>query len=109
MYTLLGVSSSGYYDWHDRPESRRAERHRRITNTKKIERCHRASKEIYSSPRVHEDLVEGGERIGVNTVANLMQRSGIQSKVHKRFVVTTHSRHGRKAAGNLLDRNFQAG
>ena len=75
---------------------------------RKIERYHKASNEIYGSPRVHEDLVEGGERIGVNTVARLMQREGIQSKVHKRFVVTTNSRHERKAAPNILGRCFDA-
>lgn len=38
----------------------------------------------------------------------LMQRHGIQSKVHKRFVVTTNSRHGLKAAENVLNRDFRA-
>lgn len=103
---MLGVSCSGYYDWRDRPESNKAKRHKRIAQ--KIIQCHKSSNEIYGSPRIHEDLVESGECIGVNTVAKLMQRHGIQSRVHKRFVVTTNSRHDRKAAPNLLNRAFIA-
>lgn len=106
MCDALCVSSSGYYDWRDRPESTRSKRHKKVI--RKIERFHRASKEIYGSPRVHEDLIESGEKIGLNTVAKLMQREGILSKVHKRFVVTTNSRHSLKAAPNILDRDFSA-
>lgn len=106
MCEVLGVSSSGYYDWRLRPESRRSKRHKRLT--KEIETVHLDNYKIYGSPRVHGELVEQGEVIGENTVALLMRRSGIQSKVHKRFVVTTNSRHNRPAAPNLLARNFKA-
>jgi transposase InsO family protein len=37
-----------------------------------------------------------------------MKANGIQSKVHKRFVITTRSRNDLPAADNTLKRNFAA-
>jgi len=106
MCRVLEVSKSGYYDWLDRPESRRARRHRYLLT--KIRQAHIESREIYGAPRIHAELVGRGERVGKNTVARLMRRERIQSKVHKRFVVTTASNHTRKAAANVLSGDFRA-
>jgi transposase InsO family protein len=53
--------------------------------TEKIAAFHKASRETYGSPRIHQDLVASGERVGVNRVARLMKRQGIQSKVARKF------------------------
>ena len=106
MCRLLEVSRSGYYDWHDRPESLRAKRHRSLTI--KIRRAHITSRQLYGSPRIHGELVEQGERVGKNTVAFLMREAGIQSKVHRRFVVTTDSRRTKKPASNALGGIFSS-
>jgi transposase InsO family protein len=74
----------------------------------KIRQAHIESREIYGSPRIHGELVAQGERVGKNTVARLMHRGKIQSKVHKRFAVTTDSRHTKKPAPNLLNGVFRA-
>ena len=106
MCRVLEVSRSGYYDWLDRPESERAKRHRYLLA--KIRRAHMESREIYGAPRIHAELVNQGERVGKNTVAHLMRRDQIQSKVHKRFVVTTASNHTREPAANVLRGDFRA-
>lgn len=106
MCAVLGVSTSGYYDWVDRPLSARDQRHQQLL--KQIQVIHRQSRAIYGAPRVHHELVEHGVVVGKNTVAMLMQRHHIQSKVHKRFVVTTNSRHSLKPAENVLNRDFSA-
>lgn len=106
MCRVLEVSRSGYYDWVDRPESDRVKRHRDLTV--KIRQAHIESRKIYGSPRIHGDLMDQGERVGKNTVACLMRRANIQSKVHKRFVVTTDSRQTKKPAENILQRCFTA-
>lgn len=106
MCRVLEVSRSGFYDWLDRPESQRSKRHRYLTG--KIKQIHKESKEIYGSPRIHGDLVEQGEIVGRNTVAHLMRKSNIQSKVHKRFLVTTDSRNTKKPAENILSGEFKA-
>ena len=91
MCEILEVSSSGYYDWLDRPESARAVENRRLTG--KIVRFHQASRETYGSPRIYRDLREDGERCGENRVARLMKVQGIQSKMAKKFVITTDSKN----------------
>jgi transposase InsO family protein len=100
MCRVLEVSRSGYYDWIDRPASSRTKRHNDLTV--KIRQAHIASRKIYGSPRIHKELIDKGERVGKNTVAFLMKKADIQSKVHKRFVVTTDSRQTKKPAENRL-------
>ncbi len=103
MCRVLGVSRSGYNDWVDRAESARSLRHRALTQ--KIRHFHQASRETYGAPRIHEDLLESGERIGENTVALLMQRAGIVPKTVRKFRVTTDSRKT-VPAPNLLEQQF---
>ena len=105
MCEVLEVSASGYYDWADRPESARVRENRRLVT--RIRDFHQASKAVYGSPRIHEDLLESGERVGVNRVARLMRQAGIQSKVARKFAITTDSKHNLPAAPDRLKRQFQ--
>lgn len=100
----LEVSASGYYDWRDRPESARARRNRQLVT--KIRLFHKASREIYGSPRIHKDLVGSGERVSENRVAKLMSQHGIQSKMTKKFVITTDSKNTLQPAPDRLKRDF---
>jgi putative transposase len=105
MCEVLGVSTSGYYDSLGRPESRRSQENRVLTA--KIRTCHQASREIYGSPKIHKDLVEGGETCSVNRVARLMKAADIQSKLARKFVVTTDSRNTLQPAPDRLQRHFK--
>jgi transposase InsO family protein len=103
---VLGVSRSGYYAWRERPAGPSALRRERLVE--QIEAAHRQSRAIYGSPRVHQELVAQGVRCCENTVAKLMRRQGLRSKIKRRFVVrTTDSRHGYAVAENRLERKFQ--
>lgn len=95
---------SGYYDWRDRPESNRDRENRELTG--KIYYYHQRSNEIYGSPKIHKDLLADGEHCGVNRVARLMRASQLQSKLARRFIVTTDSRNTRAPAPDLLRRDF---
>ncbi len=105
LIALLEVSRSGYYDWLDRPESDREKSNRALTT--KIQLFHRASRRIYGSPRIHKDLEECGEKVGVNRVARLMRENRIQSKVAKKFVITTDSKNTMEPAPDRLQREFK--
>ncbi len=102
---VLDVSASGYYDWVERPESKRSKGNRRLVTHIKCH--HQASRRIYGSPRIHRDLVESGECVGVNRVARLMKQENIQSKVAKKFVITTQSKHSMEPAPDRLKRQFR--
>ncbi len=100
----LEVSPSGYYDWKDRPESARAKRNSQLVT--KIRLFHKISRETYGSPRIHKDLLDTGEQVGENRVARLMSRHGIQSKMARRFVITTDSKNTMQPAPDRLKRQF---
>ena len=106
MCRVLEVSRSGFYGWLERPESIRSRRHRYLLS--KIRQIHIENRQIYGSPRIREELVDQGETVGVNTVAQLMRKGNIQSRAHRRFVRTTDSRNTKKPAGNILNQHFSA-
>lgn len=100
----LEVSPSGYYDWKERPESARAKRNSQLVT--KIRLFHKVSRETYGSPRIHKDLLDAGERVGENRVARLMSRHGIQSKMARKFVITTDSKNTMQPAPDRIKRQF---
>lgn len=102
---VLEVSASGYYAWRNRSESRRAKQNRALLS--KITVFHRASRDIYGSPRIHRDLVEAGENVSVNRVARLMRYHGIQSRMAGKFVITTDSKNTLQPAPDRLQRQFK--
>jgi transposase InsO family protein len=104
---VLGLSTSGYYAWRARPESRRAAVNRALLDDIRV--IHRQSGGVYGAPRVHAALQADGRRVGRHRVARLMRRAGLRGLAAlPRRVRTTHSRHGHPIAPNRLARNFQA-
>jgi transposase InsO family protein len=101
----LEVSTSGYYDWRDRPESSRSKENRSLLT--KISLFHKVSREIYGSPRIYQDLVDAGEVVSINRVARLMQKNSIQSKMARKFVITTDSKNTMQPAPDQLQRQFK--
>ena len=59
-----------------------------------------------TGPRVHAELVAGGESVNRKRVERVMRTEGIRSKTRRKFRVTTDSRHGEPIAPNLLGREF---
>ncbi len=57
---VLQVSRSGYYDWKDRPLSKRAREN--VALTEQIREIHQRSRETYGYPRVHAELRALGAR-----------------------------------------------
>ena len=86
--------------------SKTAEKNQQLTT--KIRCFHKASNDIYGAPRIQRDLNDDGEHVSRQRVGRLMKRSGIQSKVVKKFVVTTDSKATTKPAPDRLRRCFAA-
>jgi putative transposase len=104
---VLQVSRSGYYAWVRRPPSERAQRQQKLTGL--IRQVHAEIRQTYGSPRVTIELQAQGEWVCENTVAKLMRRGRIRSKIQRKFVPrTTDSNHHHPVADNLLDRDFAA-
>lgn len=61
---------------------------------------------MYGVPRLTQELKAQGETINHKRVARLKREHSIYPKQHKRFVVTTDSKHNQRIAQNALNRQF---
>lgn len=104
MCRVLQVSPSGFYAARQRPPSARAQRDARLRP--KVRAAYRASRRRYGAPRVHQELVAQGERVGKKRIARLMREDGLVGRRPRRFVRTTVPRDGDRLAPNVLDRRF---
>jgi len=109
MCRTLHVSSSGYYDWLDRPPSPRAQRHLRIQQA--VVQVHAQSHGIYGSHKIARQLVVQPELESAcrNTVAKAMREMGLKSRVVKGFTpITTKVDATQQPADNVLAQDFTA-
>lgn len=107
MCQVLKVSTSGYYEWRERPPSAREQANERLLEA--IRRVHAESRGTYGSPRVQAALRRAGVCVGKHRVARLMRRHGIAGARPKRKRPVTTQRDGRAgAAPNLLAQDFVA-
>lgn len=75
MCEWLGVSSSGYYEWRDRPASATAQRREALTLL--ITASFEGSDETYGHRRVHAELGRWGVECGLELVRALMRELGL--------------------------------
>jgi putative transposase len=71
MCSWLGVSTSGYYEWRNRPESATAQRRGRLKEL--ITHIFDDSDETYGHRRIHAALARQGERCSPELVRGLMR------------------------------------
>jgi putative transposase len=102
----LGVSTSGFYAWKNRPAS--ARQNKDMVLLAHIRADFATSNETYGSPRMHVELNENGVVVGRHRVARLMSENGLKARQKTRFKKTTDSDHGGPVATNVLDQDFTA-
>ena len=101
----LKVSVSGYYDWVDRPLSKRAREEIRLEL--EIKAAHQRTRQTYGPERLQQDLKEHGVQVGIYRIRRIRKQLGIRCKQKRRFKVTTHSNHGLPVAENILNQDFE--
>jgi transposase InsO family protein len=106
MCRVLKVSRSGYYRWLNRKPSRRKLDNQRLDA--EIREIYDGSKGRYGSPKITQELRDRGRRVGKNRVAKRMRKSGLRSKIRRKYRVTTDSKHHFAVSPNVLKRNFTA-
>jgi putative transposase len=107
MARVLGVSTSGYYAWRDRPPSAHAEADAALLQ--RIRTVHAASRQTYGAPRVHAALHAEGARHSRKRVERLMREAGLQGASHRKGgPVTTRADKDARPAPDLVDRNIRA-
>jgi putative transposase len=104
MCDVLEVSSSGYYAWRGRPESRRSREDRKLKAI--IRSVFEESRQTYGSPRIHDELRDRDIRCGRKRVARLMKEDQLTPKKARRFRRTTVAEPDHPKAPNVLGREF---
>lgn len=103
---VLGVSSSGYFAWKERPASLRQRDD--MVLLAHVRAAFAMSNRTYGSPRMVHELRDNGLAIGRRRVARLMRENGMKARQKRRFKRTTDSLHAFPVAPNLLDQDFTA-
>lgn len=103
---MLGVSTSGYYAWRDRPPSRRSRENESLAA--RICELHRLSRGTYGAPRLQVDLAEEGIAVSRKRVARLLRAQGLQGVSRRRSTRTTLRSTEAAAAPDLVRRDFRA-
>ena len=106
MAQVLSVTRSGYYSWLKRSKSKAQIANEQLF--KQIKEIFNNNYQRYGSRRVWFELRLRGVVCSRNRVARLMKKHDLKSKRHKKFKVTTKSKHNLPIAPNLLNRNFVA-
>ncbi len=102
---VLHVSTSGYYDWRDRPPSARAVGDTALTET--ITAAHAASYGTYGARRIHAELRLGqGLRTGRKRVERLMRAARLQGVHRRRLRGCTRRSEAAVPSEDLVARRF---
>ncbi len=105
---VLKVSVGGYYRWLKNPVGKREAAEIELIGL--VRAVHAETRGVYGSPRVRKELMHRGVRRNRKTIARIMRKHQIRSKVKRKFrITTTDSNHDHPIAPNLLDRNFTVG
>lgn len=103
---VLEVSTSGYYDWRGRAQSKRSTDNRQLL--KHIREVHVQSRCNYGSDKTWRVLSGRGIACGRHRVARLRREHGIQAQRQRRFRAGYAARNAAPPAPNLLDQDFHA-
>jgi len=106
MCQILEVSRSAYYEWLNRPLTKREEDD--IVLSKMIKEIFNDSRRTYGHRRVKKELRDNGIRTSNDRVRRLMKQLRLIPVQVRKFKATTNSNHSLPVAPNLLKQNFDA-
>ena len=106
MCAWIGVSTSGYYEWRDRPPSATARRRTRLAAH--IEWIFTDSDQTYGHRRIHAALTRQGERVTPELVRAIMRELGLVPCQPRPWRPTTTVAGDTGSIPDLVARDFTA-
>jgi transposase InsO family protein len=106
MCAWIGVSTSGYYEWRDRPPSATAQRRGHLATL--IEWIFTDSDQTYGHRRIRAALARQGERVTPELVRSIMRERGLNPCQPRPFRPTTTLAGDAGAIPDLVARDFTA-
>jgi arginine repressor len=99
MCSVFNISKSGYYSRFNRLPSKWEKENNELIL--EIINIHEKSKQTYGSPRITAELKSQDINVSRPRVARLMKKANIRSKIRRKYVVTTDSKHSFEIADNV--------
>ena len=106
MCAWLDVSTSGYYEWRDRPSSPAAQRRERLAAM--ITAIFEANHGTYGYRRIHAVLLRSGEQVSDELVRELMRELGLVACQPRPWRPTTTEPDQAHRIPDLVGRDFTA-
>jgi putative transposase len=106
MCAWLGVSTSGYYEWKDRPPSPAAQRRARLAAM--VTAIFEANHGTYGYRRIHAVLARSGELVSDELVRQLMRELGLVACQPRPWRPTTTDPDAAHRIPDLVERDFTA-
>lgn len=103
MCEVLEVSTSGFYKWLNRDDSREAFNRRLL---KRIYDIYEENDRVHGRPYIYRQLRREGWTVNEKRVGRLMREEELYAQPKNVKRVTTDSDHSKPVAPNLLGRNF---
>lgn len=104
MCQILKVSRSGYYDWKERPISKRELENKEILSVAK--KSHTDCKGIYGLDKLLDDVRVKFPQCSRNRLYGIQKQNQLYSIRKRKFKATTNSNHKLQVAENLLNQEF---
>ena len=104
MCRCLRIQPSGFYAWLKAPLSKRAREDARQTEL--LRTAWDDSGKVYGYRKLHDDLLDQGERVSPNRVARLARMAGIKAQIGYKRRPGTYGGKPSLAVDNTLDRQF---
>jgi len=103
----LGVTCSGFYAWRQRQHNPGPRVQENAVITAQVRTVFERHRGFYGAPRIHQELMAAGLKVGHHRVARLMRRSDLKAKTRRGFRACRNP--GSRASGvaeNLLQQEF---
>lgn len=104
----LGVSSSWFYKWHQRPHQSTPSEQRRLVLDAAVAEAFHAARGVHGSPRILVDLRAAGWVVSEKSVARSMARQGLVARPKKRRKNLTRPDKRAVPFPDLVNRDFTA-
>ena len=104
MCELLDISRSGYYDWLNRPTSRRAVETQGIIDV--AIKSYKELRGMCGLDKILEDVREQYPKCSRNRLYKIQKEHKLYSKRKRKYKATTNSNHKLPVAENILNQDF---
>jgi putative transposase len=104
MCCVLDVSRSGYYDWYERPESKRELESKEILKIAK--NSYQECRGICGLDKMLEDVKEKFPKCSRKRLYRIQKENKLYSIRKRKFKATTNSNHKLPVAENILNQQF---